>query len=71
MTKEERIERLEQEHNELKHRLDKLTLFLDEQRKEQTVSDKQYELLHLQWVYMQAYKNILDLRIDSLEEQHD
>lgn len=31
-------ERLDQERNELKHRLDKLTIFLDKQRKEQTVS---------------------------------
>jgi hypothetical protein len=33
-------ERLDQERNELKCRLDKLTLFLDKQRKEQTVLAK-------------------------------
>lgn len=71
MTKEERIERLEQEHNELKHRLDKLTLFLDEQRKEQTVSDRQLVLLNRQWLLMCGYLSILDWRINDLEEQHD
>lgn len=71
MTKEERIERLEQEHNELKHRLDKLTLFLDEQRKEQTVSDRQLVLLNRQWLLMCGYLSILDWRINDLEEHHD
>ena len=70
MTKEERIERLEQEHNELKHRLDKLTLFLDEQRKEQTVSDRQLVLLNRQWLLMCGYLSILDWRINDLEEHH-
>ena len=60
---------LENERAELKHRLDKLLVFLNKQKEEQTVSDYQLDLLHLQWVYMQEYKNILDLRIEDLEEE--
>lgn len=63
------VSKLENERDDLHFRLDELTLFLDEQCKKQTVSDKQHELLHLQWVYMQEYKNILDLRIEDLEEE--
>lgn len=64
-------ERLDQERNELKHRLDKLTIFLDKQRKEQTVSDRQLVLLNRQWLLMCGYLSILDWRINDLEEQHD
>ncbi len=60
-------ERLDQERNELKCRLDKLTLFLDKQRKEQTVSDRQLVLLNRQWLYMQGYMNILVQRITDLD----
>lgn len=64
-------ERLDQERNELKCRLDKLTLFLDKQRKEQTVSDRQLVLLNRQWLLMCGYLSILDWRINDLEEHHD
>lgn len=64
-------ERLDQERNELKCRLDKLTLFLDKQRKEQTVSDRQLVLLNRQWLLMCGYLSILDWRIGDLEEHHD
>lgn len=64
-------ERLDQECNELKCRLDKLTLFLDKQRKEQTVSDRQLVLLNRQWLLMYGYLSVLDWRINDLEEQHD
>lgn len=62
-------ERLDQERNELKHRLDKLTIFLDKQRKEQTVSNRQLVLLNRQWLLMCGYLSILDWRINDLEEQ--
>lgn len=65
------IERLDQERAELKFRLDKLTLFLDEQRKDQTVSDRQLVLLNHQWLLMCGYLSILDWRINDLEEHHD
>lgn len=63
------IEKLEKERDELKLRLDKLTLFLDKQRKEQTVSDRQLVLLNRQWLLMCGYLSILDWRIGDLEEQ--
>lgn len=64
------IERLDQERGDLKFRLNKLTLFLHEQEKTQTVSDEQIDLLYRQRLFMQGYKNILDLRIGDLEEHH-
>lgn len=63
------VSKLENERDELKLRLDKLTLFLHEQEKTQTVSDEQIDLLYRQRLFMQGYKNILDLRINDLEEQ--
>lgn len=65
------VKKLENEHDDLKLRLDKLTLFLDEQRKKQTVSDRQLVLLNRQWLLMCGYLSILDWRINDLEEQHD
>lgn len=65
------IEKIENERNELQHRLDKLTIFLDKQRKEQTVSDRQLVLLNRQWLLICGYLSILDWRINDLEEQHD
>lgn len=60
---------LENERGDLQFRLDKLTLFLDEQRKERTVSDRQLVLLNRQWLLMCGYLSILDWRIGDLEEQ--
>lgn len=65
------VSKLENERDELKSRLDKLTLFLDEQRKEQTVSNRQLVLLNRQWLLMCGYLSILDWRINDLEEDHD
>lgn len=65
------IERLDQERAELKFRLDKLSLFLDEQKKEQTVSDLQLNMLNRQRLFMQGYKNVLDMRIRDLEKRKD
>lgn len=65
------VSKLENEHDDLKLRLDKLTLFLDKQRKERTVSDRQLVLLNRQWLLMCGYLSILDWRINDLEEQHD
>lgn len=62
---------LENERDDLHFRLDELTLFLDEQRKKQTVSDRQLVLLNRQWLLMCGYLSILDWRINDLEEQHD
>lgn len=65
------VSKLENERDELKSRLDRLTLFLDEQRKEQTVSNRQLMLLNRQWLLMCGYLSILDWRINDLEEHHD
>lgn len=62
---------LENERDDLKLRLDKLTLFLDKQRKERTVSNWQLVLLNRQWLLMCGYLSILDWRINDLEEHHD
>lgn len=61
------LEDLENERGELKFRLDKLTVFLNEQKKEQTVSDAQLNLLYRQYMYMQKYMNILNHRIKDLD----
>ena len=61
------IERLDQERAELKFRLDKLLVFLNKQKEEQTVSDYQLDLLYRQYVYMQKYMNILNQRITELD----
>lgn len=65
------IERLDQERGELEYRINRLALFLHEQEKTQTVSDEQIDLLYRQRLFMQGYKNVLDLRINDLEEHHD
>ena len=59
---------LENERDDLHFRLDKLTLFLDKQRKEQTVSNRQLVLLNRQWLLMCGYLSVLDWRINDLEE---
>lgn len=64
------VSKLENERDELKLRLDKLTLFLDKQRKEQTVSNRQLVLLNRQWMTMCGYLSVLDWRIEDLEEHH-
>lgn len=63
------VSKLENERDELKLRLDKLTLFLDEQHKKQTVSNRQLVLLNRQWLLMCGYLSVLDWRINDLEEQ--
>lgn len=65
------IERLDQERGELECRINRLALFLHEQEKTQTVSDEQINLLYRQWLFMQGYKNVLDMRIRDLEKRKD
>ncbi len=65
------IEKLKEEYSELKYRYDKLTVFLDKQKEEQTVSNRQLVLLNRQWLLMCGYLSILDWRINDLEEHHD
>lgn len=58
---------LENEHADLNHWLNKLTVFLNEQKEKQTVNDCQLKLLYQQYVYMQSYMNILNHRIKDLD----
>lgn len=62
---------LENERAELAFRLDKLLVFLNKQKEEQTVSDYQLGLLYQQYVYMQGYMNILVQRITDLDLERD
>lgn len=65
---------LENERAELKYRLDKLTVFLREQKKERTISGEQLDLLYFQYMYMCGYMRTLNQRIKDLDlerDQHD
>lgn len=61
------IERLDQERAELEHRLEKLIVFLNKQKEEQTVSDEQLRLLYFQYMYMCGYMRTLNQRIKDLD----
>lgn len=62
------IKKIENERFELEFRLSKLILFLRKQKEEQTVSDEQIELLYLQRLCMEGYVEILNRRINDLDE---
>lgn len=62
---------LENERADLNHWLNKLLVFLKEQKKEQTVSDAQLNLLYRQYMYMQEYMNILNHRIKDLDLERE
>lgn len=61
------IEKVKEEYSELKYRYDKSAVFLDKQKEEQTVSDRQAELLMQQWLFVQGYMNVIEPRIKDLE----
>ncbi|WP_434437962.1 crAss001_48 related protein [Limosilactobacillus fermentum] len=63
------IKKIENERSELEFRLSKLILFLRKQMEEQTVSDEQLGLLYLQHSCMKEYVDILNRRINDLDEQ--
>lgn len=62
---------LENERADLNHWLNKLLVFLKEQKKEQTVSDAQLNLLYRQYMYMQEYMNILNHRLKGLDWERE
>lgn len=64
MTKEERIKRLEKEHNELTERMSQLSDFM---RQSPAVGERQCELMHDQLMAMAMYQTILTDRIDDLK----
>ena len=68
MTKEERIKRLEKEHNELTERMSRLDNFM---RQSPAVGERQRELIGDQFMAMAMYQTILAERIDDLKGDND
>ena len=71
MENKELIKKLKKEQDELNEKLHKLDLFIIKQDDSQTISDLQLNLLNVQCDAMSAYSNVLGMRINDLEEQHD
>lgn len=71
MENKELIKKLKKEQDKLNEKLHKLDLFITKQDKSQTISDLQLNLLNVQCDAMSAYSNVLGMRINDLEEQHD
>lgn len=71
MENKELIKKLKKEQEDLNEKLHKLDLFIIKQDDSQTISDLQLNLLNVQCDAMSAYSNILGMRINDLEEQHD
>lgn len=68
MAKEDLIEKLKKEYEEVGERLIRMNDFTS---KEQIVSETQWALLLAQVSAMSAYVQILAIRIKDLEEHHD
>lgn len=71
MENQELIKKLKKEQEDLNEKLHKLDLFITKQDDSQTISDLQLNLLNVQCDAMSAYSNVLGMRINDLEEQHD
>lgn len=71
MENKELIKKLKKEQDDLNEKLHKLDLFITKQDNSQTISDLQLNLLNVQCDAMSAYLNVLGMRINDLEEQHD
>ncbi|MFR0621558.1 crAss001_48 related protein [Limosilactobacillus mucosae] len=71
MENKELIKKLKKEQAKLDKKLLKLAIFLMDQEDSQTVSDLQLNLLNVQRDAMSKYSNVLGMRINDLEEQHD
>lgn len=71
MENKELIKKLKKEQEDLNEKLHKLDLFIIKQDDSQTISDLQLNLLNVQCDAMSAYSNVLGMRINDLEEQHD
>lgn len=71
MKNKELIKKLKKEQEDLNEKLHKLDLFITKQDNSQTISDLQLDLLNVQSDAMSAYSNVLGMRINDLEEQHD
>ena len=71
MENKELIKKLKKEQEDLNEKLHKLDLFIIKQDDSQTISDLQLNLLNVQCDAMSAYSNVLGMRINDLEEQHE
>lgn len=64
-----RIDKITDEQNELFEKLFKLDNFLQLPRTNESISDKQYELLWAQRSAMKIYLDILHLRVDEISDR--
>lgn len=71
MENKELIKKLKKEQAKLDKKLLKLAIFLMGQEDSQTISNLQLNLLYAQSDAMSAYSNVLEMRINDLEEHHD
>lgn len=69
MKNEELIKKLKKEQGELNEKLLKLLFFIIKQEDSQTISDLQLNLLKIQHDAMSGYSNVLEMRINDLEEE--
>ena len=65
------IKKLKKEQAKLNKKLLKLAIFIVDQEDSQTISDLQFNLLNVQRDVMANYSNVLRMRINDLEDQHD
>ena len=71
MKNKELIKKLEKEQDDLIEKLWNLFFFIDGQKDSQTISSYQLNLLKAQRDVMCKYSDILEMRINDLEEQDD
>ncbi len=71
MENKELIKKLKKEQDELNKKLWKLFFFIDDQKDSQTISNYQLNLLREQLNAMWKYSEVLGMRINDLEEQHE
>lgn len=71
MENKELIKKLKKEQDKLNKKLWKLHFFITDQEDSQTISSYHLNLLKAQRDVMCKYSDILGIRINDLEEQHD
>lgn len=71
MENKELIKKLKKEQSKLNKKLWKLIFFIIDQEDSQTINDYQLNLLKAQRNAMSKYSDVLEMRINDLEEQND
>lgn len=71
MENKELIKKLKKEQDDLNEKLWNLFFFIDDQEDSQTISSYHLNLLKAQRDVMCKYSDILEMRINDLEEQDD